>query len=58
MPLHKAKQVNIQDKPYLIKSRLEREMMEEREEETEREYKYPTQRELLEERGLKQSDFV
>lgn len=39
-------------------SRLEREMLEEREEQEEQEYHYPTQRELLEERGMSMSDFI
>ena len=58
MPLHKAKQVSIQDKPYLIKSRLERELEEEREEAEEKEYHYETDAEKLADRGMKYSDFI
>ena len=54
--LHKVKNVTIQDKPYLVMSRLEREMQEEEQELVE--YHYTTMREEMEERGLKQSDFV
>lgn len=56
MTLHKAKNVINQDEPYLVMSRLEREMQEEEQEP--KEYHYPTMSEELADRGMKQSDFI
>lgn len=39
-------------------SRLEREMLEEREEQEPKEYHYTTEREELEDRGMSYSDFI
>ena len=56
--LIKADQVNEQNKTHLVMSRLEREMLEEREEREPKEYHYTTEREELEDRGLSYSDFI
>jgi Rad3-related DNA helicase len=57
--LIKADQVNVQNKPHLVMSRLEREMLEEaeREEQEPKEPKYHTWYEAND-RGYRQNDFV
>lgn len=57
MTLHKEDQVNMQDKPYLVKSRLQREIEEDQREEEQPEPMYHTW-DAMHDVGMKQSDFI